>query len=210
MNHLQVASLWGLIVGAFCIGGVVGGSLVGLVSEKIGRKGGLLFNNTGLLWVAGRQFNSIKITFGDILGLFGAIFEACIVADRLAVYTKVSFKLDLWAIFGQFCNPIESPPGMSLVAAKYADTYLLLILGRFLIGINAGLNAGIAPMYLSEISPVALRGSVGTVYQLVITISIFISQVLGMKGVLGNEEGWPYLLGITVIPGIIQGGNSLG
>ena len=97
-----------------------------------------------------------------------------------------------------------------MIASKYADTYFLLILGRFIIGINSGLNAGIAPMYLSEISPVALRGSVGTVYQLVITISIFISQVLGMKGVLGNEEGWPFLLGITVIPGIIQGGNSLG
>jgi len=59
-------------------------------------------------------------------------------------------------------------------------------------------------MYLSEISPTALRGSVGTVYQLVITISILLSQVLGMKGLLGNEDGWPWLLGITVIPGIIQ------
>ena len=143
--RLQVASLWGIIVGAFCIGGVIGGSLVGLVAEKIGRRGGLLVN-IAVLFVA----------------------------------------------------------SMPMVAAKYADTYLLLILGRFLIGINAGLNAGIAPMYLSEISPVALRGSVGTAYQLVITISIVVSQVLGMNGVLGNEEGWPFLLGITIIPGIVQ------
>ena len=144
--RLERASLWGFIVAAFCIGGVVGGSLVGLVSEKIGRRGGLLLNNSCLLFVA----------------------------------------------------------GSSMVAAKYANTYLLLIFGRFLIGINAGLNAGIAPMYLSEISPVALRGSVGTAYQLVITISILLSQVLGMKGVLGNDWGWPFLLGITILPGIIQ------
>ena len=117
--NYEVASIWGLIVSVFCIGGVVGGSLVGLVSERIGRRGGLLFNNSWLLCTA----------------------------------------------------------GLSMFAAKYADTYMLLILGRFLIGVNAGLNAGIAPMYLSEISPVALRGSVGTAYQLTITISILLSQV---------------------------------
>merc|ERR1712226_683762 len=58
--------------------------------------------------------------------------------------------------------------------------------------------------YLSEISPTALRGAVGTVYQLIITISILISQVLGMNNVLGNEAGWPFLLGLTIIPGILQ------
>merc|ERR1712001_7765 len=73
-----------------------------------------------------------------------------------------------------------------------------------IIGVNAGLNAGISPMYLSEISPVALRGAVGTVYQLIITISILISQVLGINNVLGNEAGWPFLLGLTIIPGILQ------
>lgn len=77
-------------------------------------------------------------------------------------------------------------------------------LGRLIIGINSGLNAGLAPMYLSEISPTALRGAVGTVYQLIITISILLSQVLGMTNVLGNDAGWPYLFGLTVIPGILQ------
>ena len=45
---------------------------------------------------------------------------------------------------------------------------------------------------------------VGTVYQLIITISILISQVLGMGSVLGNEAGWPILLGLTIVPGILQ------
>ena len=112
-----------------------------------------------------------------------------------------------------------------MLAAKWTGRFEMLIVGRYvkyahlkrgripesnslfsrlLIGINSGLNAGLSPMYLSEISPVALRGAVGTVYQLIITISILLSQILGMANVLGNDAGWPWLLGLTIIPGIFQ------
>ena len=94
--------------------------------------------------------------------------------------------------------------GVFLFSAKYADSWELLIVGRLIIGINSGLNAGLAPMYLAEISPTALRGAVGTVYQLIITISILLAQILGMTNVLGNEAGWPFLFGLTVIPGVLQ------
>ena len=91
-----------------------------------------------------------------------------------------------------------------LFASKFSGSYEMLIVGRLVIGINAGLNAGLSPMYLTEISPVSLRGSVGTVYQLIITISILLSQVFGLDTVLGNDHGWPYLFGLTLIPGILQ------
>ncbi|CAB3256001.1 unnamed protein product [Arctia plantaginis] len=88
--------------------------------------------------------------------------------------------------------------------AKVANSAELLIVGRLLIGVNNGLNAGLAPLYLSEISPVSLRGSIGTVYQLVITMTILLSQVLGLESVLGTAEGWPWLLAVTAIPAILQ------
>lgn len=89
-------------------------------------------------------------------------------------------------------------------SSKAASSYELVILGRFLIGINSGLNAGLAPMYLAEISPINLRGAVGTVYQLVITISILIAQILGLRSILGNENMWPTLLAMTIVPAIFQ------
>ncbi|KAF5288912.1 hypothetical protein FQA39_LY03791 [Lamprigera yunnana] len=87
--------------------------------------------------------------------------------------------------------------------AKPARSYEMIAAGRFFIGINSGLNAGLTPMYLAEISPVSLRGAVGTVYQLVITISIFIAQVLGLEYILGGDR-WPTLLAITIVPAIFQ------
>lgn len=120
------------------------------------------------------------------------------------------------------------------------SSYELIIAGRFLIGINSGLNAGLAPMYLAEISPMNLRGSVstynrivlksnqsvlvlptenslrafsyrtyynlqvGTVYQLVVTISILISQILGLDYILGTAEKWPMLLALIIVPGIFM------
>lgn len=101
-------------------------------------------------------------------------------------------------------NILMTIASVFLFAAKYAGSYEMLIVGRLVIGVNAGLNAGVALMYLSEIAPVALRGAVGTVYQLILTISILLSQILGMNNVLGNDAGWPYLFGLTLIPGILQ------
>lgn len=89
-------------------------------------------------------------------------------------------------------------------ASKSAGSYEMIIYGRFLIGINSGLNAGLAPMYLAEISPIHLRGAVGTVYQLVITISILVAQVLGLRSLLGTESQWPILLSMTIVPAIFQ------
>ncbi|XP_042901268.1 solute carrier family 2, facilitated glucose transporter member 1 isoform X1 [Parasteatoda tepidariorum] len=87
---------------------------------------------------------------------------------------------------------------------KLANSYEMMIIGRFVIGLNSGLSAGLAPMYLTEISPIHLRGAVGTIYQLIITTTILISQILGLPELLGTEERWPYLFGLIIIPAIFM------
>lgn len=50
-------------------------------------------------------------------------------------------------------------------------------------------------MYISEIAPLNLRGGLGTVNQLAVTIGLLISQILGIEQILGTDDGWPVLLG---------------
>jgi SP family facilitated glucose transporter-like MFS transporter 1 len=88
--------------------------------------------------------------------------------------------------------------------SKMCRSYEMLIMGRFFIGFNAGLNAGLAPLYLTEISPTHLRGAIGTIYQLVITISILTSNILGLPQILGTDEKWPILFAATIVPSIFM------
>ncbi|OQV18761.1 Solute carrier family 2, facilitated glucose transporter member 2 [Hypsibius exemplaris] len=80
-----------------------------------------------------------------------------------------------------------------LLFPSLAGSYEMLIAGRFVAGLNAGLNSGVPPMYFTEISPSSLRGAIGSVHQLFITIAIFVSQILGEPKFLylskGDERG---------------------
>lgn len=67
-----------------------------------------------------------------------------------------------------------------------------------------GLNTSLVPMYISEIAPLNLRGGLGTVNQLAVTIGLLLSQVLGIEQILGTNEGWPVLLGLAICPAILQ------
>ena len=61
--------------------------------------------------------------------------------------------------------------------------------------VMAGLNTSLVPMYISEIAPLNLRGGLGTVNQLAVTVGLLLSLVLGIEQILGTDEGWPMLLG---------------
>ena len=70
--------------------------------------------------------------------------------------------------------------------------------------IFSGLNTSLVPMYISEIAPLTLRGGLGTINQLAVTVGLLVSQILGVEGLLGTDKGWPYLLGIALFPSVLQ------
>lgn len=106
---------------------------------------------------------------------------------------------------GLVINNTVAVLGVTLMSSsQLSQSFECLIIGRFLIGLNCGLNTALVPMYLSEISTVNLRGSLGTVSQLGVTLGLLFSQVLGLKDILGTRELWPFLFGFAFIPAILQ------
>ena len=97
-----------------------------------------------------------------------------------------------------------------------ATSYWMLLAGRLVIGCGCGCATVSVPMYVGEIAPAALRGSLGTMNQFAIVIGILVANLLGRvlggaqpataDGGGGGEEAqqWRYLLGVVVVPSLLQ------
>lgn len=44
----------------------------------------------------------------------------------------------------------------------------------------------------------------GSLHQLLVTISILVSQILGLPQILGNEERWPFIFYFILVPTVVQ------
>ena len=83
-----------------------------------------------------------------------------------------------------------------------AGSVAMLSMGRLLIGVGCGGATVVVPMYLGEIAPANLRGSLGTMNQFAMVIGILVANLLGKP--LGGTHSWRYLLGLGLIPALLQ------
>lgn len=51
----------------------------------------------------------------------------------------------------------------------------------------AGLVTSTIPMYLTEIAPLSIRGAMGVLCPLGITVGVLVAQILGLESVLGKS-----------------------
>uniref|UniRef100_A0A8C4NEC6 Solute carrier family 2 member 13b n=1 Tax=Eptatretus burgeri TaxID=7764 RepID=A0A8C4NEC6_EPTBU len=79
----------------------------------------------------------------------------------------------------------------------------MLLLGRVVVGLGIGMASVTVPVYIAESSPPTLRGRLVTVNTLFITGGQFCASVV--DGAFSNiTDGWRYMLGLAVIPAVIQ------
>ncbi|XP_036981237.1 solute carrier family 2, facilitated glucose transporter member 2 [Acanthopagrus latus] len=101
-------------------------------------------------------------------------------------------------------NVLAVAAGLLMGLCRMWKPHLMVIAGRAVMGFYCGLTSGLVPMYVGEISPKAYRGALGTLHQLAIVTGILISQVIGLDFILGNDNMWPLLLGLSGAPAVLQ------
>lgn len=155
--------------------------------------GGLLFGFDVAIITGAGPFLTHYFALNDIsLGwafsslLFGCVlgsFAAGRLTDRLGRKRMLVWVAVLFAL--------------TSVATALAPSFTLFICARFLGGIAVGGVSLLSPMYVSEVSPPAIRGRMGTLYQMSIITGILISYCINylLRNTGPANWRWMFLTG---------------
>lgn len=88
----------------------------------------------------------------------------------------------------------------SLASAMAFNQYILTI-ARLVIGVGIGASAMTAPMFLAEVAPARIRGTIVSAFQLMITIGIMVSYM--SNAAFGDSGDWRWMIGVGVFPALV-------
>lgn len=182
MTALTKSSNKQLFIYVVCGIGALTGFLFGFDSGVI--SGAILFIKQQFHLTAGGQELVISAVLGG--AVVGAVFSGRLSdyfgRQRLLLVSAVVF------VGGTFIS-------------AYAGSVSMLVWGRLLLGAAIGVTSSVAPVYLSELAPYEIRGALIALYQLAITLGIFVSYIIDYS--FSKSGAWHDMLGIGVIPAII-------
>ncbi|XP_034388543.1 solute carrier family 2, facilitated glucose transporter member 9 isoform X2 [Cyclopterus lumpus] len=138
-----------------------------------------------LLW-------SVTVSIFAIGGLLGALSVSVIIK---VLGRKGTLLLN---------NSFALLAALLLTLGERAQSFEMLIIGRLIIGVDSGIALSVLPMYLGEITPRHIRGSIGQFNGILICFGVFTGQVLGLPELLGQEARWSYLFSFLALPAMLQ------
>jgi SP family arabinose:H+ symporter-like MFS transporter len=95
---------------------------------------------------------------------------------------------------------------VSAIGSAIPSNLTQFVIARFIGGVGVGAASMLAPLYISEIAPANIRGTLVTMYQLAIVIGINLIYFVNLRiSETGTESwnvdmGWRYMLGSELIP----------
>lgn len=92
---------------------------------------------------------------------------------------------------------------ISALGSALSESSLMLTVFRVLSGLAVGATSVVGPMYISEISPAAKRGTLVSMNQFAITIGIVVAYVIDFLVMDWGENSWRYMLAVPAVFGVI-------
>ncbi|XP_019180178.1 PREDICTED: sugar transport protein 6-like [Ipomoea nil] len=140
--------------------------------------------------------------------------------QMLQLFTSSLYMAALVASFGasKACNLLGRKPTILMASvlfiigaalSAFAEHKWILILGRIFFGIGVGFGNETVPLFLTEVAPVQHRGAVNILFQLLITVGIFIANIVNYFTLEMHPNGWRVSLGLAAVPAVMLGLGSL-
>ncbi|GAW99085.1 sugar porter family MFS transporter [Secundilactobacillus mixtipabuli] len=172
-----------------------------------GALGGLLFGyDTGVI-------SGAMLFIGHELSIANGSFQ----------YGFLTASTSIGAMFGAaFIGPLSDRFGrrhllitaaiiffFAALGSAFSPEYISLVSFRFCLGIAVGAASSLIPTYLAELAPADKRGTVGSLFQLMVMTGIFFAYVFNEwfspQGGLNLSESisWRWMLGLAAVPAAI-------
>lgn len=90
--------------------------------------------------------------------------------------------------------------------SMFAQGFVSMVIARIILGFAVGSASALTPAYLAELADAPHRGSLGTMFQLMITLGILLAYVsnLGfLHHILLGLRDWRWMLGSALIPALM-------
>ena len=167
------------------------------VAAAISALGGMLFGyDTGVISGAilfiSKDFSLTQLQVEIVVScvLIGALMGAMtggVLADRFGRRRVIIATATLFV-------------GGAIVTAL-SPTFTLLISGRIIVGAAIGVASFTTPLYISEVSPVKIRGRLVSINQVALTSGIVMSYLVDYA--LADIQGWRWMFGLAAVPAAI-------
>jgi SP family galactose:H+ symporter-like MFS transporter len=157
------------------LGGMLFGYDIGVIS------GAILFIKDDFSLSPGLEEIVISsVLLGSLLGaVIGGLLADRLGRRRLLIVTAVVF-------------------GSGAIGAALAPDTLLLVTARFVAGLAIGTASFVAPLYISEIAPVAIRGKLVSINQVALTSGIVIAY--GVDYAFAGIGAWRWMFALAAVP----------
>lgn len=185
------ALVWGLAA-LHCLGAVTFGYNTSITSPSIGdidKHFGVTKDDSGSDESTDSFMKSLIVSAILVGSLIGALGTGTI-ADR---YGRLNTLMG-----AQVINIIGA------IICAFSVHVWMLIAGRFILGFAVGAVSVTVPMMVTEIAPSSIRGQIGVLNQLGVTVGLLIAYILGALFAFIPKYGWRISLGFVMVFAVVH------